>query len=233
MAFRRINRRALWAALVVVFLAAAGAGVFFLQSREAQAAERCEVTTEYLRNRGEAVRTGNGGRKVFVLGDSYTAGDVLEDRTDVWVYDLARIEDATVTADGIGGTGFVNGGSCGGMQFGTRLGQIVHSSPGLVILQGGLNDWRESPDKVASAAFNDLQELSDVPEVVVVGPINAPSRSEGAKAIDSALREAVEAQGRRYISALDWDLPYLPDRLHLTPAGHDTFAAHVAAAIRG
>jgi acyl-CoA thioesterase-1 len=67
--------------------------------------------------------------------------------------------------------------------------------------------------------------------VVIVGPVDAPGR-DGEAAVDRALSKAAKASGRQYVSALDWDLEFLPDRAHLTPAGHATFAANVASALK-
>ena len=68
--------------------------------------------------------------------------------------------------------------------------------------------------------------------MVVVGPANAPSK-RGLEDIDAALRTAATENGRQYVSALGWDLEFVPDNLHLTPAGHAAYAEQAAKAIAG
>jgi lysophospholipase L1-like esterase len=162
---------------------------------------------------------------VAILGDSYTAGDVLEDRRQGWAYAIGS------DLAGVGGTGFVNGGYCGNHTYGERLDSVLALHPQTLIIQGGLNDW-ETPDKVADAAAAVLERADDVPHVIVIGPPNVPGR-DGEDRVDQALRVAVSMSDAKYVSALDWDLDFLPDKTHLTPAGHATFAANVASAIKG
>ncbi len=66
---------------------------------------------------------------------------------------------------------------------------------------------------------------------VVVGPPSAPARAWGVPRVDSLLAGLAERHGATYVPMRDLDLPYLPDRLHLTPAGHRTFGDAVAAAL--
>ncbi|MEW9872743.1 SGNH/GDSL hydrolase family protein [Arthrobacter sp. HS15c] len=160
---------------------------------------------------------------VAILGDSYTAGDALEDRTKGWAYavgsDLA----------GVGGTGFVNGGYCGNHTYGERLDGVLALRPQTLIIQGGLNDW-DTAEKVADAAAAVLERADAVPRVLLFGPPDVPGR-ENESLVDQALRAAVSLSDAEYVSGLDWDLEYLADNTHLTPAGHATFAAKVRKAI--
>ena len=69
--------------------------------------------------------------------------------------------------------------------------------------------------------------------LVVVGPAGAPSRAAYVDRVDALLAELSARHGVAYLSALDVDLDYLDDRLHLTPAGHAVFGDWVAAGVRG
>ena len=68
--------------------------------------------------------------------------------------------------------------------------------------------------------------------VVVVGPPSAPVARPGRTPRGRAARRLSEQYGATYVRTSDWSLPYLDDRLHLTPAGHRTFGDAVAAADR-
>lgn len=161
---------------------------------------------------------------VAILGDSYTAGDELDDRRQGWAYMVGS------DIAGVGRTGFVNGGYCGNHTYGERLDSVLALKPKTLIIQGGLNDW-QAADKVADAAGALLARTGSVPRVVMVGPPDVPGR-DGEAAVDQALRSAVSISDAEYVSALDWDLEFLPDQTHLTPAGHAAFAANVASALK-
>jgi len=182
------------------------------------AGQRCEAVKQQL----PIIHVSDAS--VAVLGDSYTAGDGLEDRRQGWAYavgsDLA----------GVGRTGFVNGGYCGNHSYGERLGSVLALNPQTLIIQGGLNDW-ETPEEVADAAADVLRRAGTVPRVVVVGPPDVPGR-DGEAAVDQALRAAASMSDAEYVSALDWELEFLPDATHLTVAGHAAFAANVASALK-
>ena len=66
---------------------------------------------------------------------------------------------------------------------------------------------------------------------MVVGPPSAPARAWGVPRVDALLAGLAERHGAAYVSMRDLDLPYLPDRLHLTAAGHRAFGDAVAAAL--
>ncbi|MEW9874050.1 SGNH/GDSL hydrolase family protein [Arthrobacter sp. HS15c] len=164
------------------------------------------------------------GASVAIIGDSYTAGDGLDRRADGWAYSVGS------DLAGVGMTGFVNGGYCGNHSYAERLDSVLELHPQTLIIQGGLNDWK-SPEKVADAAAALLSRANGVPRVIVVGPPDVPGR-DGESAVDQALVVATKFTDTEYVSALDWQLEFLPDDTHLTPAGHATFAANVASAIK-
>ncbi|MBT2585626.1 SGNH/GDSL hydrolase family protein [Arthrobacter sp. ISL-95] len=188
----------------------------------------CAAVSGWLETRGDFAVAGVGGKRVAVLGDSYTAGEKLQDRSAGWVFDLAHDQGWTLYADGIGNTGFTGEGFCGGQAFSSRTGPILDLAPELAIVQGGLNDTAANSADVEAAASALLEDLKSVHDVVLVGPVRAPAR-QGIETVDSALATAAGHHGRRYVSALDWDLPFLPDNLHLTEDGHARYAKLLAA----
>lgn len=162
--------------------------------------------------------------RVAILGDSYTAGDGLDNRKQGWAYQIGT------ELAGVGRTGFVNGGYCGNDTYGERAAAVLALKPDTLIIQGGLNDW-ETPDKVQAAATSLLAKTASVPRVVILGPPDVPGR-DGEAAVDSALKAAADAAHVQYVSTLHWKLDFLPDNTHLTPAGHAAFAADVADALK-
>lgn len=186
--------------------------------------QACEVVNQYVADNGAVQTVGDGPTGIAVLGDSYTAGDVLDDRADRWVTRFAEIEDATVTFDGIGSTGFVASGACEGNTFADRIGNLDAAE--IFIIQGGLNDVGLPGVEDAAEA---LIESAPGARVIVIGPIDSDVRA-GEDAVDASLRTAAEAQGAEYVSALDWPVE-LVDGLHMTPDGHAEYASLVAEAV--
>ena len=69
-------------------------------------------------------------------------------------------------------------------------------------------------------------------QVVVVGPVLAPSRAGEVPRVDRLLAGLARTAGATYIRTSGLELDYLDDRLHLTEAGHRVLGAYVAAALR-
>ena len=183
--------------------------------------QRCEAIQSRIAETGEVVQ-GRGAAGTVALGDSYAAGDWLDDRTQGWAYMVAK------DVAGVGLTGYTNGGYCGDGSFSERLSTVTDLRPSTLIIQGGLNDSEASAHQIETAASDLLEDVADIPTVILIGPTNAPAKSDLAK-VDRALAAAAKDHQREYISALEWDLEFLPDRLHLTPAGHVGFADLVRA----
>jgi acyl-CoA thioesterase-1 len=169
--------------------------------------------------------TGDGD-DVLVIGDSYSAGLGLDRPVDSWPSRLP----GTVHVAGFSGSGFSRSASpCGGeVSFAVRAPDAVRrSGAGLVVVEGGLNDWDQSAAAITAGFERLMGELAGH-DVVVVGPVAAPSRIGRVPAVDALLARLAAAHGASYVSTLGLDLPYLDDRLHLTPAGHEAFGDYVA-----
>ncbi|CAH0231721.1 hypothetical protein SRABI26_02666 [Arthrobacter sp. Bi26] len=226
--FRR--RIALSAVAAVVILGGTGAAGLAIKEQVADA-QYCQKITSFIEANGPVIHTASGSPRVAIIGDSYSAGDGLTDRTQGWSYRIGQAEGWDSSVAGVGMTGYVNRGYCGNQSFGERIAQVSRLHPDTLIIQGGLNDW-EAPEKdIELAAGMLLDQIADVKTVVMVGPTNSPAR-DNLDRVDRALSAAAAKHNRQYVSALGWDLDFLPDRLHLTPAGHADFAARVAAAAR-
>jgi len=183
--------------------------------------------------RGATVPMTSGQPLVVILGDSYASGFGLKRPHEAWPTQLGRREHWRVFIDGVSGTGMVNGGLCQ-QPYGSRVQQVLARRPQRVVIEVGLNDTAVSADVERHAAAAVLASLTSVPVVNVVGPPPVPGkRLADVRRVDGALRDASQRAGRHYVTALGWQLPYLPDGVHLTAAGHQQFAELVARGIRG
>jgi acyl-CoA thioesterase I len=196
------------AVFMVQLVDRAGAGTSYCARHAAQSAQRADVVT-------------GSGTPAVVVGDSWSVGLGLDELGASWP---ARLP-ARVTVEGFSGSGFSRTASpCGDESFGTRAATLP---AGLVVVQGGLNDVDRSSTAI-TLGFVRLMDALEGRQVVVVGPAAAPSRAAAVPRVDRVLARLAEASGVPYVATSDLRLPYLPDRLHLTPEGHVLFGDAVA-----
>ena len=219
-------------AVVAAAVAVAGAGFGAYEYRHlSQIDAACQSVKDELSQTGTLDKVSSGAEKVVVLGDSYAAGNGLADRSQGWATLLGRAEGWDETVAAVGGTGFVNPGPCGGQTFAQRFSDPASLNPDLMVIEGGLNDAGSDPRDVQNAANSLLDRAYRIKNVILVGPTNAPAMSN-LPAIDHALAVAAKSHGRKYISAIGWNLEFLPDRTHLTSEGHAIYANDLEAALR-
>jgi acyl-CoA thioesterase-1 len=188
-------------------------------------ASRCERFDAESTIRAQVV-TGSGAR-VVVIGDSYSAGLGLGAPADSWPTRLA----GEVHVAGFSGSGFSDGASgCAGVAFADRAGAAVARGADLVVVEGGLNDYDQPSADIRAGFARLLAELRGR-RVVVVGPPAAPARASAVPRVDRLLAALADRYDVPYVRTSDWSLPYLEDRLHLTPAGHRAFGDAVARAL--
>ncbi len=187
---------------------------------------RCEQFAADSLARAEAV-TG-AGADVLVIGDSWTAGLGLDDPVRSWPSRLP----GRVHVAGFSGSGFGSGASgCGPrVSFGARAAAALRSvPPGTpVVVAGGLNDWDSSDAEVIAGLDRVLAATAGHP-VTVVGPAAAPARAAYVTRVEGLLERLCAERDVRFVAVSDLRLDYLPDLLHLTPAGHAAFGDAVAA----
>jgi acyl-CoA thioesterase-1 len=167
------------------------------------------------------------GERVVVVGDSWSAGLGLDHPAQSWPSRLpGRIHVA-----GFSGTGFSEHASpCGRVSFADRAPAALKGGADLVIVEGGLNDYDRSRAEI-KAGFARVMSAAAPYRTVVVGPATAPARAAKVPRVDRLLAHLSQKYGVPYVSTVDLKLPYLDDRLHLTPAGHRIFGDAVAARI--
>jgi len=211
-------RRLTGASAVVLLLAALMA--FYVADRAGAGATRCQQHRVDARDRAHLV-TGDGS-PVLVIGDSWSVGLGQDDLGRSWA---ARLP-GRVTVAGFSGSGFSRTASpCGDESFGTRA--LEAPLEGLVVVEGGLNDYDRSTTAI-TLGFARLMQSLEGHRVVVVGPATAPSRAHAVPRVDRLLARLAADSGVPYVATSDLRLPYLPDRLHLTPEGHEIFGDAVA-----
>lgn len=206
---------------VVVLLATVSAG--WVTARAGADESRCDrFAAESL---ARAAQVTGSGADVLVVGDSYSAGLGLDDAVDSWPSRLP----GRVHVAGFSGSGFSRAASpCEGVAFAARAREAVRDvRTGPVVVEGGLNDWDQSPAAI-TAGFQRLVRVVGDRQLVVVGPALAPSRAGRVPAIDALLARLSDQYGATYVAMMGLDLPYLEDRLHLTADGHRQFGDHVA-----
>ncbi|WP_109506559.1 SGNH/GDSL hydrolase family protein [Nocardioides speluncae] len=190
------------------------------------AAQRCADIAARSEERARVV-TGSGA-PVLVIGDSYAMGSDLDDPARSWPAYL----DGQVRVDGFAGSGFSrSAGPCRGVAYADRARRDLARWPGMIVVQGGLNDYDVPAAQVEADARRLLRTLAGR-DVVLVGPAAAPARQAGAYRVDTVLARLAALAGVPYISTASWELDYLPDRLHLTPEGHRDFGERDATALR-
>ena len=186
---------------------------------------RCERFTAASAARADDA-TGSG-RRVVVIGDSYSAGLGLRDGADSWPTRLP----GEVHVAGFSGSGFAPHASrCGRVSFADRAPAALRGGADLVVVEGGLNDFDQPPAAIRLGFRRLMTELEGHP-VVVVGPVTAPSRASAVPRVDELLATLAKRYDVAYVRTAHLELPYLSDRLHLTPAGHAAFGDFVAASL--
>ncbi|CAN5419170.1 hypothetical protein BH11ACT8_BH11ACT8_14250 [soil metagenome] len=167
------------------------------------------------------------GRRIVVIGDSYSVGAGLEHPLYSWPSRLP----GRVHVAGFSGSGFsADASPCGRVSYADRAPAAVRGGADLVVVEGGLNDYDRS-DAAIRAGFERLVRALDGLPVLVVGPAPAPSRVDAVPRVDALLADLSAEHGVDYLSMADLELTYLGDRLHPDAAGQSVFGDTVAAGL--
>jgi acyl-CoA thioesterase-1 len=210
---------------MLLVLVVVGVLVVHVADRARASSHRCDQFSAESRDRS-AHDTGSG-RRVVVIGDSWSAGLGLDRALGSWPSRLT----GSVHVAGFSGSGFsAQASDCHRVSFAERAPAALRGGADLVVVEGGLNDF-DQPDADIRSGFARLMRALDGQRVVVVGPATAPSRAGEVPHVDDLLAGLAAEHGVPYVRTSGLELPYLDDRLHLTAAGHEAFGDFVSDAI--
>jgi acyl-CoA thioesterase-1 len=226
----RPSRLRRWLVLIVALAALVGAllaGGWQWHERAAASAwrsARCERFTDQEQARAAAV-TGTGA-PLLVIGDSWSSGYGLGTPASSWP---ARLP-GRVYVDGFPGSGFSeHASSCTSVAYADRApADLRRIHPDLVVVEGGLNDFDQTPAEITEGFDRLMRELRGH-HVIVVGPASAPSRAAEVPRVDRTLAGLSAQAHVPYFSTTRLRLSYQPDQLHPDQAGAGAFGAAVAA----
>jgi acyl-CoA thioesterase-1 len=215
------RRRTVLLTVAALVCALVGAGVVTARARAAERTRCQRFAAESVHRAGMV--TGSGQR-VVVIGDSWSAGLGLDHPAQSWP---ARLP-GRIHVAGFATTGFSEKASpCGRVSFADRAPAALKGGADLLVVEGGLNDFDRSRAEI-KAGFVRVMTYAAPYRTVVVGPAMAPSRADAVPRVDRLLAHLSAKYAVPYVSTVDLKLPYLPDRLHLQPAGHRVFGDAVA-----
>lgn len=223
MSHRGRSRRArLLAGALCLFLAATLVTVW-LSNANGAGAQLCDRFARTAAARAERDTGAGVGRRVVVIGDSYSVGLGLEQPDASWPSRLP----GWVHVAGFSGSGFsLRASGCGQVSFADRAPAAIVGAD-LVVVEGGLNDFDRTDTEIREGFRALVRAVGDVP-LLVVGPPPAPSRAAEVPRVDALLAALAASHDAAYLSMADAGLPYLPDGLHLTADGHVEFGDLVA-----
>lgn len=210
----------------------AGVKVYNSQVSERGKAEACTLVNQteslYAKQRKAAA---GANPDIAVLGDSYAEGLYIYSPLAAFPYALGKERSAHVAVHGIGGTGYVAGGPCGGQHLATRLDAALAAYPKMLIVQAGINDrGKAGVGDAAAALFAEAKRKSPETAIVAVGPF-APAAATGGE-LDQVAAEVEEAAGAAavvYVDPRGWSFPLVEDKLHPTETGHIKIGQQLAA----
>lgn len=185
---------------------------------------------------------------LLIVGDSYTQGFAAKpETTNGWAYRAAADLGWENRIDGVGGTGFTWAGGTnnnGEGTFATRIQRAADNgdaAPNLIVLQGGHNDWRATPQELTdsiTSTVNLVRDLYEGAQVVIVGPVAGDGKLM--RDTSAVMAQAATKAGVPYIAPLDsgwfddssFDRFIIEDGTHLNTEGHAVFAERFLSAYR-
>lgn len=180
---------------------------------------------------------------IAVIGDSWSAGAGSDSNTSFSSFGsiAARQLGVTGVIFAARGTGYTTTSTAGDIYL-KRIARVAAARPDLVLVQGSVNDTRQSPsDAVGAAAkkvFSDLKASLPGAVIVATGPMNAPlSNAEQTAESSAAIRAAALESGVHFIDpvAEGWlplDDSLYSDGLHPNQDGYNLIAVRLTEALR-
>ena len=177
------------------------------------------------------------------LGDSYTHGTGASTPALRWSSLVANAKGWTEADAGLGGTGYATTSSVNGCgkdycpTYVERVGEIVASSPSVVVVSGGQNDGTllssdpETVKAAVDATYSTLRAGLPDAEIVAVGPSAPGTLPATLIEFDGWVHTAADAVGATYVSLIDPPVivpeMVLPDGGHVDDSGHQAIADRI------
>ncbi|WP_206184974.1 SGNH/GDSL hydrolase family protein [Thermoactinospora rubra] len=179
---------------------------------------------------------------MMVLGDSFTVGSGPVPAWRAYATQAARLLGWQPVIAGAGGTGFVNPGRVGRTFLDSFLAELAwRPEPDVLVISGGHNDRRWSPQRVRQAAAALLWQVKarwPRATTVLVGPMWMGRPPREAYGVRDALAEVAAREGVPFLDPMRqrWTAGrtrlVLPDRIHPTAEGHKVIGRWLAEALR-
>ncbi|GAA5073342.1 lysophospholipase L1-like esterase [Thermocatellispora tengchongensis] len=181
---------------------------------------------------------------VMIVGDSFTVGSGPVPRWETYAALAAKRLGWQLITAGAGGTGFVNKGRVG-RDFRESFERELswRPAPDMVILSGGHNDRRVTPERVHDAASRTIAAVRATwprTRIVVVGPIWLRRAPDWAYDVRDAIAAAAEKSKATFLDPLAQPMvagpvktSVLPDGVHPTHSGHAHLANWLVTALGG
>lgn len=185
--------------------------------------------------------------RLLILGDSFTQGIGASDFRQGYAYQVGQTLGWDHRINGEGGTGFTWPGPTGQDRiYSVRIAEAAADQsfrPNLVILQGGVNDYRANKDELHDAVIADISEVQAAfpdAQVIVFGPVASAARLAVTQNLDNPISSAAAEERVPYLSPLRWrwiteqNSAALidADGIHPTDAGHTFIAEKVVDFVR-
>ncbi len=178
---------------------------------------------------------------VSFIGDSWTDGDGATDEAG-YAYLTGRLLGWTHRVLGVGGSGYVRGGS-GNVPFDERIRPAVSGDPDVVVIQGSINEVGIPSPELAAAVEDTLARLVRTagPDtaVVVLGASHVPGEPVAqVDEVNDVVRAEAERLGLPFVdvAAEVWSDPADPsiwaDPWHVNDAGAQQIAERLAPVLR-
>lgn len=179
---------------------------------------------------------------VSFIGDSWTDGTGATDKVG-YAYRTGRLLGWTHRVLGVGGSGYVRGGS-GNVPFDERILPAVSGNPDVVVVQGSINE-RSTPSPELGAAVSDMltrlvRAAGPDTAVVVLGAAQVPGVPvEYVDKVNGVVRAETARLGLPFVdvAAEVWSDPADPtiwaDPYHVNDAGAQQIAERLAPVLQG
>jgi hypothetical protein len=136
-----------------------------------------------------------------------------------------------VTVLGMGGTGYLNPGPCGGDNYATRAARVPLDTE-VVVLEGGLNEAGSLWYDQTRGAMAAVRARVPNARIVILGLTDMASVPEVLETSTNDVLAGTAAESdATYVNTQRWGIQIGPDRIHPTATGQRTYGRRLAQAL--